>query len=399
MRRSQVILAIGTGVSATTLATVAALPTMASPTEPAPTASATLPTESLDILLTNDDGWDAPGITAVHAALEAAGHEVTVVAPATNQSGVSARVDFSGTLTALQPVESDPDVWSVSTSPVGTVLFALDQVLAERPDLVISGTNVGSNTGFDTNFSGTIGAATVAAGMFDLPAVAISTAITYGAEEDGAYAETAELLVDMIARGLPDLPRGQLVNINYPKLSEERPEPLGVRYAANSQASAAAFTYVQSTEDPTTYTIRGARGTEVPAEGTDSDLLGKGYVTVGVLDADRSVDAEDVPAVADLVAALDGSPVTEPDPEPTVGRLPSSVAAGEAVTVRTRHLADGERLRLRWVPRRGDARVVVRRGSVLEGVVTTTAPRALGRYRVAVKHRGTTLRSDLVKVG
>src|SRR5690606_35586227 len=135
---------------------------------------------------------------AVREALVAEGHHVTLVAPATNQSGVSARVDFSGTITAI---EQEEDVWSVSTSPVGAVLFALDAVLDDEPDLIISGTNVGSNTGFDTNFSGTIGTATLGSGMFGIPSIAVSTDTGYGAGAAGAYEQTAELVVDLLDRG------------------------------------------------------------------------------------------------------------------------------------------------------------------------------------------------------
>lgn len=264
----------------------------------------TLPTGPLNILITDDDGWTAPGINAMYDALVAAGHHVTMVAPATNQSGVSARVDVSGTLTAI---EQKQDVWSVSGSPATTVLFAMDAVLDEKPDLVISGSNVGANTGFDTNFSGTIGAALVGTGMFDVPSIAVSTATAgYTADAPGAYAETAAFVVDLLRRGLPRLPRGEFLNINYPILSERLTKPKGVAYTPNAQASAAAFTYVQQSDDPTQWKIVGARGTETPAAGSDTTMLKDGWITMSVLDADRSVAATDAPAVAKLVCQLNG---------------------------------------------------------------------------------------------
>src|SRR5690606_11483637 len=135
---------------------------------------------------------------------------------------------------AVHPVDGDDNKWGVDLSPAGTVLFALDVVLDKKPDLVVSGTNVGSNTGFDTNFSGTIGAATIASGMQDIPAIAISTATAgYTSDAPGAFTETADLLVDLLDRGLPVLPRGQVLNINYPTLTDDRAAPKGVAYTAN----------------------------------------------------------------------------------------------------------------------------------------------------------------------
>ncbi|MGN0062992.1 MAG: 5'/3'-nucleotidase SurE [Nocardioides sp.] len=355
-------------------------------------AAAVLPTTGLNILLTNDDGWDAPGITAVHDALEAAGHTVTLVAPATNQSGVSARVDFSGNLTAL---EQQPGAWSVSTSPAGTVLFGLDQLFDEKPDLVVSGTNVGSNTGFDTNFSGTIGAATVAAGMFDIPSVAISTATGYGAGATGAYAETADLLVDMLAQGLPDLDRGHVINVNYPQLSAERPAPLGIRYAANSQASAAAFTYVPQA-DPGVYKIQGARGTETPLPGTDTAVLAQGYVTVGVLDADRSVAIEDADAVTALIEKLGGDPAPQPETvDPWVQVLPARAAAGSTQWLRLRGIEDNATVQFVWTPVRKGAKVTTTARAAAD-LVKLKAPRRKATYKVAVRVGGKTLRTGRI---
>lgn len=76
------------------------------------------PGEPLRILLTDDDGWDAAGITATYHALTAAGHDVTMVAPAHNQSGQSAAFDFTGKLEVVHP-NGDPKIYSVDSTPVG----------------------------------------------------------------------------------------------------------------------------------------------------------------------------------------------------------------------------------------------------------------------------------------
>lgn len=255
----------------------------------------------LRILLTNDDGWDAPGIAAMYDALVEAGHDVRLVGPAENYSGVSAAIDFVGELDVVNPTE-DENVYSVSTTPAGTVLFGVEEVFGgDKPDLVISGSNVGANTGFDTNFSGTIGAAVVGSGFFGIPSIAVSTAIERGAEADAAYAETAQVVVDLIATGVPKLNAGAILNINYPLLTDID-APKGVRYAVAADQSVASFDYERSGDEE--FTIVPGRADIDPPADSDIALLADGYVTVTVLSTDRSVAEDDVVSVGTLVDAL-----------------------------------------------------------------------------------------------
>lgn len=352
-------------------------------------SSKTLPTEGLDILLTNDDGYDAFGIKAVYEALSAAGHNVTMVAPEKNNSGVSARIEFGGNTRASQPVEGDENIWAVDLSPASTVFFGINEVLdGEKPDLVVSGTNVGANTGFDTNFSGTIGAATVASGYFDVPSIAISTETVYGEEEDGAYAETADLLVDLLDRGLPVLPRGQFLNINYPVLGAGHPELQGIKYAPNALASNTALSYDDSVDDPETdeieYRIVPARHTEVPAPGSDADLLKKGWVTFGVLDSDRSVD---VPEVLALVRELNGDPAPPVKPgKPTVAPLPKKAKKKKVITLATQNVTRGAVVKVRWEPLGNrKAKKVTQTVKARKAAIKFKAPKQKGRYLVTLK--------------
>lgn len=393
--------------AALTLALLPAGAASSSVSGPAPAAAAqsatTLPTTGLDILLTNDDGWNAPGIQAVYEALTTAGHHVTMAAPATNQSGVSARVAFGGTVDVVNRGETK---WSVSGSPVTSVIFGLEHLLKNnRPDLVVSGTNVGANTGFDTNYSGTIGAATVAAGAYDLPAIAFSTDTVHGSEATAAYAQSADLLVDMIGHGIPDLPRGQFINVNYPLLSADRPAPLGLRYATNSMASQAAFSFTQGEGD--SFTIVPGRSSEVPAPGTDAAVLKAGYVSVGLLDADRSIEADQATDVTALVRRVSG----EKDPQPpvtppvkpvkpvkaTAEKLPARVAGGTSLWVRTTGL-DGTRVVITWNPTKKGARTITRRAVVKDGLLSVHVPRRTGRHRVTLVATGTKVRTSRVRV-
>lgn len=407
MKPLRLLASTGCAVTALALAgTFALSPTSLAAPQPSPVAkdneTQALPTADLDILLTNDDGWSAPGINAVYDALVAAGHHVTMVAPATNQSGVSTKVDFAGTMTVTQPAPEDPDIWSVTTTPAGTVFFGLNQVLADdRPDLVISGTNVGENIGFGTHFSGTVGAATIASGMYDLPAIAVSTEVMRGQDAGPAYTQTADLLVDLIARGLPVLPDGQFLNINHPWVDEEHPEPLGVRYVDIAALSPAIFGYSQSESDPTQWSIDmdPSRADQAP-EGTDSADLRAGYVTMTAMETDRGVGIEDAPAVAELVRELNGEPEA-PEPAASVKRLPRAVAKNGRYWVLTEHVDPGSRLTVTWRPRGGahpKAKVFVRRATVGDDLFQLVSAPKVGRYRVSVALAGDRLRTDEVRV-
>lgn len=259
----------------------------------------------LRILLTNDDGWDAPGITAVYVALKAAGHDVHLVGPAHNNSGVSGSVHFAGELEARRPTE-DPNVHAVTATPGGTVLFGVTEVFGgELPDLLVSGTNEGANTGFDTNFSGTVGAAVVGSGFFGIPSIAISTAVRYGAQAGGgAFDETAHLLVALIGLGVPVLGRGEFLNINYPLLDGDRPRPVGISQAPLAHGSMAKFGYKRRADG--VFAIAPSATDRAPGEGTDTALLRDGHVTVTVLNTDRSVSAPSHSAVATLVDTAAG---------------------------------------------------------------------------------------------
>ena len=113
--------------------------------------------QSLNVLLTNDDGFDAPGIVAVRHALLKAGHRVTMIAPLENQSGVGSAITTSGT---IDYYPQEDGVWAVDGTPSDAVSLALVHVMGtDRPDVVISGANFGQNVGANVVSSGTVAAA------------------------------------------------------------------------------------------------------------------------------------------------------------------------------------------------------------------------------------------------
>jgi 5'-nucleotidase len=129
------------------------------------------PASALNIALTNDDGWDSIGITAMKKALDP-DHDVTLAAPLDGQSGSSAGLDLG----PVEVTKQEEGVFSVAGEPATSALIAMD--IAGDPDLLISGINDGANIGSFTQISGTVGAATVAlSSTFNgsIPAIAIST--------------------------------------------------------------------------------------------------------------------------------------------------------------------------------------------------------------------------------
>jgi len=124
------------------------------------------------VLVSNDDGVDAPGIRFLAEALRQAGHEVTVVAPDRDRSGAS------NSLTLDQPLRAKPlgnEVYSVAGTPTDCVHLALAGMMAADPDIVLSGINNTSNLGDDVIYSGTVAAA-MEGRCLGLPAIAMSLA-------------------------------------------------------------------------------------------------------------------------------------------------------------------------------------------------------------------------------
>jgi len=131
----------------------------------------------LNILLTNDDGWEAPGIQTLLGSLREAGHTVTMVAPLSQQSGRSSATN-TAVGSEVSIVEQAKGVWSVDGTPADSVKAALGIVMADKlPDLTISGANFGPNVGQQTVLhSGTLGAS-LTSHHAGIPAIAVSVGL------------------------------------------------------------------------------------------------------------------------------------------------------------------------------------------------------------------------------
>ncbi|MGW2418804.1 5'/3'-nucleotidase SurE [Streptomyces sp. NPDC001709] len=189
---------------------------------PASAAPKTAQDGPMRILLTNDDGYNAPGIRMLCRRLTEAGYDVTIVAPLTNQSGAGTKMMSSSTITVKHP---EPRVWAVDGTPGDSVSFGLSEVFADHaPDLVVSGTNFGPNVAALATHSGTVGGA-IAALERGVPALAVSTGgMTAPVPEPifNAMRPTDDFTVKLIerlrsrARDGRLLPEGVGLDINHP---------------------------------------------------------------------------------------------------------------------------------------------------------------------------------------
>ena len=161
------------------------------------------------ILITNDDGIDAPGIKALEKAMSALG-DVWTVAPASEQSAVSHAITLWNPLRIHQRAEQR---FAVTGTPTDCVYIALSKILPRRPDICVSGVNHGANMGDDVIYSGTVAGASEAT-LQDIPAVAVSLASYKSQNFDAAAAAAAKVAASVLKRGLP---RGVLLNVNVPK--------------------------------------------------------------------------------------------------------------------------------------------------------------------------------------
>lgn len=231
----------------------------------------------MHILLSNDDGYQAPGIQLLAAALQPLA-DLTVVAPDRNRSGAS------NSLTLENPLRAhtmENGFIRVEGTPTDCVHLAITGLLDKEPDMVIAGINAGANMGDDVIYSGTVAAATE--GRFlGLPAMAVSIASNTPQHLEDAARVVADLLLHMQENPLaPDA----ILNVNIPDLPYAevqgiQPTRLGHRHKAEP---------VVKQQDPRGRSIYwvGLAGPEQDAgPGTDFHAVRNGYVSITPIQVD-----------------------------------------------------------------------------------------------------------------
>jgi len=172
----------------------------------------------LKILISNDDGIDSPGIAALTKELKKIG-DVTVIAPRTEQSAVGHAITMKFPLRITEYYKNgDFFGYAIDGTPADCIKIGIRNILKEKPDIVISGINCGSNTAINIIYSGTVSAAREAA-IMDVPAIAVSVT----SHEPNHYEYAAKFSADLTKLVVQHkLTTGTLLNVNVPDLPDEQ---------------------------------------------------------------------------------------------------------------------------------------------------------------------------------
>ncbi len=229
------------------------------------------------ILLSNDDGYFAPGLAALADAMRAVG-DVTVVAPERDRSGAS------NSLTLDRPLRvrrSHTGFLYVDGTPTDCVHLAVTGLLDHLPDIVVSGVNDGANMGDDTIYSGTVAAATEGF-LLGLPSIAVSMV----SRSNGHFATAARVAAELVERVMRQPPAApMLLNVNVPDLPWDALSGMHVtRLGKRHKAQPAIPT--QNPRGETVYWVGAAGGAQDAGEGTDFHTVERGAVSVTPLQMD-----------------------------------------------------------------------------------------------------------------
>ncbi|MCM8779814.1 MAG: 5'/3'-nucleotidase SurE [Candidatus Omnitrophica bacterium] len=237
----------------------------------------------MNILITNDDGIYSEGIFALYQALKTLG-DVTVVAPDTERSAVGHAITLSDPL-RVKPVKRAGKFFGYATTgtPADCVKLATRAILKKRPDIVVSGINLGPNTGYSVLYSGTVSGATEGA-ILGISSFAISLS-TFEKPDFKPAADFAKALTRIVIKH--GLPEGTLLNVNVPAAAKSKIK--GVKITKQSKA-----VYLESyckRQDPRKHTYYWLTGEEIKArrqEDTDIEALRKNYISITPIHCDMT---------------------------------------------------------------------------------------------------------------
>ena len=229
------------------------------------------------ILLSNDDGYFAPGIEILAKALAGLG-EVTVVAPERDRSGASNSLTLDRPLTVRKSANG---FLFVNGTPTDCVHLAVTGLLGELPDMVVSGINLGANMGDDTIYSGTVAAA-MEGYLLGIPSIAISLT-----SKEGRHFETAARMASELVGRFQRRPPAEpvLLNVNVPDVAWEvvggvEVTRLGKRHKAEP------VTATNSPRGETVYWVGAAGAAQDAGPGTDFHAVGANRISVTPLQID-----------------------------------------------------------------------------------------------------------------
>ncbi|MBV9859065.1 MAG: 5'/3'-nucleotidase SurE [Alphaproteobacteria bacterium] len=248
------------------------------------------------VLLTNDDGIDAPGLRVLEEITAELAREIWVVAPEHDQSGVSHAVSLHH---PLRLTARGPRRFGVTGTPGDCVVMGVSHLMAEAPpQLILSGVNRGANFGVETVFSGTVGGAMTGM-MLGIPSIALSQAWS---DRDRVPWDTARTLAPDVVRRLLAMGWGAAtcLNVNFP---DRAPEAAGPLMLARQGPGVIEGMDVQTRIDPRGFAyhwIAFRRGPREQGPESDIDAVAAGHIAVTPIRYDRT----DEPAYEAMAAKL-----------------------------------------------------------------------------------------------
>jgi 5'-nucleotidase len=252
------------------------------------------------ILITNDDGIHAHGLSVLESIARQLSDDVWVVAPETDQSGVSHSISLNDPLRLRKIADKR---YAVKGTPTDCVIMGIRHILLDhKPDLVLSGVNHGQNVAEDVTYSGTIAGA-MEGTILGVRSIALSQAYGPGNRDDIHWDCAAQHAPDVIRKVLETgFPKNTLVNLNFPNCDPS--EVTGTASTVQGQRNQELLRIDERADGRSKpyYWIAFARGKVVPAEGTDLHALADKRISITPI----KLDLTDLPTATEFARVFGG---------------------------------------------------------------------------------------------
>lgn len=226
----------------------------------------------MNILLTNDDGFDAPGILTLAGELKKYGHKITIAAPQDQQSAKSHSISLFKPMKIIEKAERH---FAISGTPADCMILASQLIIDNSIDLVISGINAGQNMGEDVLYSGTVAAA-VEAMFLGFRSIAVSIA----AYKDQKFITAAKYLCEMLDNGIHnEIAENEVLNINVPNIDYD--DVKGTKVTCIGHRIYYNFVREETDENgEKVYFIGGDEPHWTEMENSDANAIKNGYISI-----------------------------------------------------------------------------------------------------------------------
>jgi 5'-nucleotidase len=245
----------------------------------------------MNILLTNDDGYRANGITELHKALSLE-HKIFLIAPRENCSGMSAAISLRK---EIEVKEISKNIHAVSGTPADCSYLGLLSIISDPIDMIVSGINLGANLGEDIFYSGTVGAAIAGRRLKYVP-VAFSVAAFTPKNLDFIAMKSA-MIVNQVTKLPSD--RNLLVNVNFPDLPSSQIQ--GIKLTRLGKRGIPDIPDFIRTNGSSTFYSFGPSGTLLPGQQkTDIHAIHEKYISISILDYNLTANESDLDIYRDI---------------------------------------------------------------------------------------------------